>query len=167
LRIATEHGGCLCLDQFYYHAYHYMADPTIPDFLIGWNKSLGTCFFLLLWHLVVVYALIASISCTSCSSSNSTGDSAIERAPNRSRHDSSVRPLRARLWKRWKLQPTWKHRRSKKKDLSRLSHLIQILADPPNGVLHKAFERFARLVKESHLFFLSCQLFVVSFFLCW
>jgi hypothetical protein len=45
-----------------------------------------------------------------------------------------------------------KHRRSKKKDLSRLSHLIQILADPPNRVLHKAFERFSRVVKESHCF---------------
>lgn len=35
LRIATEHGGCLCLDQYKYQAYHYMADPTIPDFWIG------------------------------------------------------------------------------------------------------------------------------------
>lgn len=34
LRIATEHGGCLCLDQYNYQAYHYMADPTIPDFWI-------------------------------------------------------------------------------------------------------------------------------------
>jgi hypothetical protein len=34
LRIATEHGGCLCLDQYNYQAYHYMADPTISDFLI-------------------------------------------------------------------------------------------------------------------------------------
>ena len=46
-----------------------------------------------------------------------------------------------------------------------MSHLIQILADPPNRVFHKAFERFARLVKESHLFFLSCQLFIVIFVL--
>lgn len=32
LRIATEHGGCLCLDQYNYQAYHYMADPTILVF---------------------------------------------------------------------------------------------------------------------------------------
>ena len=34
LGIATQNGGCLCLDQYNYQAYHYMADPTIPDFLI-------------------------------------------------------------------------------------------------------------------------------------
>jgi hypothetical protein len=34
LSMATQNGGCLCLDQWKYQAYHYMADPTIPKFLI-------------------------------------------------------------------------------------------------------------------------------------
>jgi len=34
LSTATKYGGCLCLDQYKYQAYHYMADPTIPNFLI-------------------------------------------------------------------------------------------------------------------------------------
>jgi hypothetical protein len=34
LIIATQNGGCLCLDQWNFQAYHYMADPTIPHFLI-------------------------------------------------------------------------------------------------------------------------------------
>lgn len=34
LSIATQNGGCLCLDQWKYQAYHYMADPTILNFLI-------------------------------------------------------------------------------------------------------------------------------------
>lgn len=32
LRNAAEHGGCLCLNQYNYQAYHYMADPTILVF---------------------------------------------------------------------------------------------------------------------------------------
>lgn len=34
LNIAIQNGGCMCLDQWKYQAYHYMADPTIPNFLI-------------------------------------------------------------------------------------------------------------------------------------
>jgi hypothetical protein len=42
---------------------------------------------------------------------------------------------------------------------------MQILADPPNGVLHKAFERFARFIEESHC--CSCHAnYSVSVFLC-
>ena len=34
LSIATQNGGCLCLDQWNSQTYHYAADPTIPEFLI-------------------------------------------------------------------------------------------------------------------------------------
>jgi hypothetical protein len=34
LIIATQNGGCLCLDRWQFQAYHYMADPTLPKFLI-------------------------------------------------------------------------------------------------------------------------------------
>jgi hypothetical protein len=34
LSIATQNGGCLCLDRWNSQTYHYMADPTIPKFLI-------------------------------------------------------------------------------------------------------------------------------------
>jgi hypothetical protein len=34
LGIATQNGGCLCLDRWNSQTYHYAADPTIPEFLI-------------------------------------------------------------------------------------------------------------------------------------
>ena len=34
LGIATQNGGCLCLDRWNSQTYHYTADPTIPNFLI-------------------------------------------------------------------------------------------------------------------------------------
>ena len=34
LTTATQNGGCLCLDRWQSRAYHYIADPTLPKFLI-------------------------------------------------------------------------------------------------------------------------------------